>query len=561
MHNKKIKFLPLLFFLLAVYYTLPFLLKLDFLGGRDWDLFTTIAAVPVGSLLEYGQFPFWNPYLGGGNILFHHPEVLVLSPFMLLYLIFGAVVGLKLQVLICYFLGFWGSYKLFQELGISAFGSVLSVIIYYGSVYFALHFAEGHMPFTHFCFLPWFIYFLLRSTQNRKNILYAAFSLMLMILGNGAAVPFLYTVTFAGLYFLFDAVEKKQFNRLINFCIATILGVFFSAVKFLPMVIYLWQNKWKGNPGESVPFSGLSSVFFGWNQSIYANNFTNQFWNWHEYGAYLSPLAIGLILFLLWKHLKIHIIWVLLLLVFLSLGMGDYGTLSPWTILTHFPGYSSIRCSGRFFQFVLLASAVLTGFGFDMLREKLVSKNLFLKNCSYLLALLIISTNLVLVFPIMSEGFKEKVPDIQRSPIFRQVVDEKPQAYKNYLANKGSLVTPWLSAYHPSRGLVDAQNNVAPEYILNGQATIEKRLYAQNEISYKLRAKTSGEILFGMGYDIGWSSNSENQPYSTNDLLTMTFPKGDSEILLTYQTPYFYTGLLISLLSLCGALFLFRKYS
>ena len=103
--------------LLAVYYALPFLLKLTWWGVRDWDLFLTIAAAPAGSILDYGQFPFWNPYLSGGNILFHHPEVAVLTPFFLFYLLFGAVIGLKLQVLMAYFLGFWGSMRLGRTLG------------------------------------------------------------------------------------------------------------------------------------------------------------------------------------------------------------------------------------------------------------------------------------------------------------------------------------------------------------------------------------------------------------------------------------------------------------
>lgn len=559
MQNKILKFSPLLFFLLAVYYTLPFLLKINYLGVRDWDLFTTIAAVPVGSLLEYGQFPFWNPYLGGGNILFHHPEVLVLSPFMLLYLVFGAVVGLKLQVMLCYFIGFWGSFKLFQRLGISSVGAFLSVIIYFGSVHFALHFAEGHMPFTHFCFLPWFIYFLLKSDLNKRNILYAAISLTLMILGNGAAVPFLYTVTFAGLYFFITAVEKKQFTRFFNFCIATVLAVFFSAVKFLPMVIYLWQNRWVGNQDESIPLSALGSVFFGFNQSLFVKNFSEQFWNWHEYGAYLSPLAVGLILFLLWKHARRHIVWGILLIIFLLLGLGDLGSLSPWTLLSNLPGYSSIRCSGRFFQFVLLASAVMAGFGFDLLRTSLADKKQIVKFLPHIAALAIICTNLFLVYPIMSEGFKEMPQEIHRSPVFRHIVDVKPQAYKNYLANKGSLITPWLSAYHPSRGLVGPQNKVSPEYIIKGDAIVEKRFYTQNNIEYMLNASSAGEIVFGMGYDRGWRSNTKTEPFKTNELLTMPFPKGKSEIILTYQTPYFYTGLFISLLSLLASFLFVRK--
>ncbi len=559
MQNKILKFSPILFFLLAVYYTLPFLLKIDYLGVRDWDLFTTIAAVPTGSFLNYGQFPFWNPYLAGGNILFHHPEVLVLSPFMFLYLIFGPVVGLKLQVLICYFIGFWGSFKLFQKLGISPMGAFLSVVMFYGSVYFALHFAEGHIPFTHFCFLPWFIYFLLKADESIRNILYAAFSLALMILGNGAAVPFLFTVTFASLFFLFISIEKKQFRSFFHFCTATILGVLFSAVKFLPMVIYLWHNKWVGNPDESIPFSGLGAVFFGLNHSLYAKNFPEQLWNWHEYGAYISPLAVGLILFVLWKHLRKYIVWIGLLLIFFLLGMGNFGTFSPWAILSHFPGYSSIRCSGRFFQFVLLAAAVLAGFGFDGLREKLSVKSKIVRSIPYILLVIIVGTNMFFVYPILSESFKEKPIPIHRSPIFKNVVDATPKAYKNFLANRGSLVSPWLSAYQPSRGLVDEQNNVSSEYFLKGEAVVEKRIYEQNKIEYILNASSAGEIVFGMGYDIGWSSNSDTQPYETNDLLTMPFSKGKSEIILTYQTPYFYTGLLISIISLLAACFFIRK--
>jgi len=173
MNVKQTKVLyPVVFLLLSVYYCLPFFLKINYWGIRDWDLFTTIAAVPAGTILNYGQFPFWNPYLAGGNILFHHPEIAVLSPFVLLYLIFGAVVGLKLQVFICYFLGFWGSWKLFKKLGISEFGALMVAVVYFGSVHFSLHFAEGHMPFTHFCFLPWFIYFLLKANE-KKNILSA----------------------------------------------------------------------------------------------------------------------------------------------------------------------------------------------------------------------------------------------------------------------------------------------------------------------------------------------------------------------------------------------------
>lgn len=57
-----------------------------------------MAAIPAGTILQYGQIPFWNPYLGGGNIFFHHPEAATFSPFLLLCVLFGALTGLKIQV-------------------------------------------------------------------------------------------------------------------------------------------------------------------------------------------------------------------------------------------------------------------------------------------------------------------------------------------------------------------------------------------------------------------------------------------------------------------------------
>ena len=147
----------------ALLYTLPFLGKINWLGIHDWELFTAMAEIPRTLIIKFGQFPFWNPYIGGGNILFHHPEVATLTPLYIFPLLFGAVVGLKLQILVCYFLGFWGTVRFARALGASELAGYLVSSIYFGSVYFALHFAEGHIPFTHFCFLPWVGYFWIRS--------------------------------------------------------------------------------------------------------------------------------------------------------------------------------------------------------------------------------------------------------------------------------------------------------------------------------------------------------------------------------------------------------------
>lgn len=114
------------------------------------------------------------------------------------------------------------------------------------------------------------------------------------------------------------------------------------------------------------------------------------------------------------------------------------------------------------------------------------------------------------------------------------------------------ILAPWLSAYEEGRGLVTADGSVLDEYINSGEAQVLSRSYRGNEIRYHLKATTDGEITLGMGYDDGWEivKPVNSQLRAEQGLLAVSFSAGDSELYLRYRTPYFYTGLLISLLSI-----------
>jgi len=553
---------------LALFYALPFLLNLNLWGGRDWDLFTTIAAIPVGSIVDYGQFPFWNPYMGGGNILFHHPEVAVLSPFVLLYWICGAVVGLKLQVLICYFLGLTGSFYLGRTLGISRWGSLLLSVAYFGSVHFALHFAEGHMPFTHFCFLPWFLAGLKLAEESVGYLALSAGALALMVLGNGGAIPLLYTLTFSGLWVLLESARRVNLRPLLNLALATGLGLLVAAVKFVPMVVYLTQNQWAGAPEETIPLTALSSVFFGLDHSLMASNFEGQFWGWHEYGAYVSPLLILLVMIILVRQFKSRWPWMVLAVFFLLLGMGNFSSWSPWALLSQFPGFESARCTGRSFQFVILGIAVLAAFGYDSARAW-IQQHLLGQAGRYRLAInvlhgvlaVICATNLILAWPIMSSAHRQQPVEIEPAEKFVQVVDKNPLIYAYYLAGKGSLITPWLSAYHPSRGLVDPTETVHEYYVTSGTAVLDSMHFTPNRLDYFFRAQSTGEMVVSVGFDPGWSLSGSAMLRQQQSLLAFPFSQGRKHVTLSYRTPYFDLGLILSLvgLGLLLALLYFRQ--
>lgn len=541
---------PGIFFGAALIFSLPFLLKWNYIGPRDWELFITMAAIPVKSVLYYHQFPFFNPYLAGGNILFAHPEVAIFSPFFLVLMIFGAIAGLKLQILIVYFLGFWGSWLFSRQLGLSKISSYLVSFVYFGSSYFALHFSAGHMPFTHFCFLPWFIYFLLKASENRKYLLAGALSIAMIILGNGAAIPFLYSCFFSGIFIFLYSIEKKEYRYLKFYFFAIFAGLLLSAVKFIPMYIELSQFPWAGKPDDFTPVGIIPAIFFSFDQYIFRELGTGFNWTWHEYGAYISPVvvlmaAIGLIY-------KFHScrLWLVTTVFFFIFGLGSFSDYSLWNLFMQLPGFASIRVPSRAFQFVVLSIAIIAGFGLDYIVTRLKETVPSIRHIAFALVALVLLGNFLVNLPSFNT-IDYKLPKKQTfAEDFLHEIGDVNDIYRQFQRNRGSLMAPWLSAYKESRGLVSQSNQVAMEYVMSGKLQVVSRKYTPNKIEYEIVPASDGKIIFGIGYDKGWSSSDGRELFEEHLLVATKFSINDKKIILTYTTPWFYTGLVVSILTL-----------
>ncbi|MFQ5608097.1 MAG: hypothetical protein ACE5GA_09130, partial [Candidatus Zixiibacteriota bacterium] len=447
--------------------------------------------------------------------------------------------------------------------------------VYFGSVYFALHFAEGHIPFTHFCFLPWVGYFWIRSVEKRKFVIHAATALALMILGNGAAAPTLYTATFLGLLGVFFCVQRRSGAPLANLALVGAFGVGLSAVKFVPMLVFLASNPWIGSPGDVTPLAALPAAFFSFNQGLFSHIDLNLPWGWHEYGAYLSPLAVILALWRLLRgaresnrtrRFKVNRAWAALALIFLILGLGGFADWSPWSLLSELPGFASSRSPGRAFQFVLLAVGVLAGFGFDDLRAYLAEKRFSRKPALAVTVgvfILIAGVNYILALQSLSQSFTRTPVAAEWSDEFQQSLGGKLDMYRAVRENRGALAASRLSAYQENRGLLTPSGEILPEYVLSGKMTVESRSYRGGRIEYSINAETDGEVILGMGYDDGWTIDSP-QGWTLREeqgLLAVRFPVGENSFELVYRPPYFWIGAGISVVALLGALLFYRRFS
>lgn len=572
-------------------------------GWYDWDLFTAFNAAAVKSISEFNQFPFWNPYFACGGILFAHPEASVLNPLFFLSLVAGPLIGLKLQLLVIYYLGFIGSYKLARNLNISFYGSLIVPVIFMLSSFFALQIASGHIWSQYFCALPWLFLFYRKSLDNQVHIFSAAAVVAFLILGSGAAVPLLMSMFFLFLYSLFDIGSVHRARPPLLVISISLIGVLFAAVKFLPMVDYLIRNPW--HPATTIqqtPTPVLTSMFFGFHQGI-TSDLLEPFvgndmvvWGWHEYGAFIGPIAVMLAVIGIGFRFKSQYRWLALSGIGFLLLLGSFaGSFSPWNWLHHLPGFESMRVPSRFSLWVVFSVSILAGYGIDIPLMMLKYRRASLTTVVFLA---LVATHFYVSVPIYKETFirPPKTPPTHFS--FKQSVGgsynsrmneetEQNLLYFSLLSNRGAMNAAWLSAYPDmSKNQVgDYLRTLTPQaeawydpeetprvekrdykrerivfepwYVARGSAQIIKGEFSPNRIALDVSVPQKSKIIITQMYDPGWRATvgeGEELPVSaTYDLVSIEVEPGTRKIELTYRPPYFYVGLLISVLSIIGA--------
>ena len=151
-----------LYGLLSILFCLPLFARPLGLAAADWDRHLFYYGEVLKNVVEYGQAPFWSPWYCGGNVMWQHPQVPLLSPVYLLVAIMPLALAIKLNIVLHYWIGFLGMHWLLTRVARLTF---LPLVVYAASVFtlagsLALHLAVGHSDFLPAFYLPWLLYFL-----------------------------------------------------------------------------------------------------------------------------------------------------------------------------------------------------------------------------------------------------------------------------------------------------------------------------------------------------------------------------------------------------------------
>ena len=330
------------------------------LGISDWDYYFSLHHVYRQTILEHGQFPFWNPFTCGGTAGWADPEFPLFTPTFLLELIFGIPTGLRLAIFLSTAVGALGMLALAKRLGLSPPAALLAgLAAFFGSVNL-LEITEGHVNIFAAMWIPWIFWAWLGAYRKRSGgwPLICGIFLALTFYQGGIYLLMYTALAFLILPFL---VSRPRDAIIVTFQ-AGLWALGLTAVKLIPVLFWLQQFPDESFASSALTLPWLTEIFFGRHlHGTYVIPRQNS--GWHEYGAYLGYLVFALALIGSSKLKQSRVVRALVVAAALATLLSSLGPyLKPlFDHLWFFPR-SSIS---RVILYAVIPMALLAGIGLD----------------------------------------------------------------------------------------------------------------------------------------------------------------------------------------------------
>ncbi|MFH1458395.1 MAG: hypothetical protein ABIG31_04430 [Candidatus Omnitrophota bacterium] len=559
----------------------------------DWLQMLSYFRASRQSLLQDYQFPLRTYYFGGGYPLLANPQDPSFSLFLIPVLIFGEVLGLKINVFLFHLLGVLGMYYLTRcVLNYNTLGAAFSSIVFglAGHAHRLLIRGQDYIPTSFYFFIPLVLALFIKSKGDKRYLIFTVlvFTVIAMQAGLYLAPLLLFIFLFSLLELLRWENKKMIFDpaALKNFFFVISVSFLLGAVKFLPMLELLKQNprQMDGyNPFWGPLWPNIFKAFFVHQRSF---PYIGMHWNYFYIGY--VPVLLSFAAFLVfWRR---NMRYLILGIIFALLSFGARTPLDLFRFLGKLPLFHSIEAPTRYFvSYVTFILALASGSLF-LIQQRF---KLWVMTPALILCVGFVGADLFFTNSTRDVSFPAAIPKYDYQQSFFSVKNLKPGTQVSSLIPSKMFQTRSWEWTFPTQyelmlqniGKINAYVNIhlressVPKYLIgwNGSASLEPKNFTwhlnpdyRGEIAFlnnpgnaaafrvfnanKMVAKVSviepDTLIINQNYDKSWRTNL-GRPKNYNGLLALDLDKkGEYLVSFTYRPVSFILGLVVSLVTL-----------
>lgn len=490
----------------------------------DWYQLMSFYRSAHDTLLNYGQIPFWSPYFGGGIFMLGHPQDISLSPLFFTILLFGEVLGTKLNMALLFVFGALGMYRLLKdEYMLSSIQAFTASACYVSSGWFISRMAEGTIDYEMFYLLLPLVAWLVFKSKDKKVWLVAAVLLIWTILLTGAFV----FVCITGLVLALNLLRK---GRRLHVLLILLLVMGLGAVKLFPMSELLEQssgcvNDYSPKPGAcQYEYALVKERQVSLTQLLHNLLHYTPYVHHNIYLGILPSVLVTIGIVLGWKSMRVE---GLLLVALIVLLMGHHFFIDFYRLLWELPiVHDIVRIDKYLSPLILFLLCIFLAKGMPR-KTGVAIPILFLA----VLPLMVVT----LQTPFAQGELESSTQDIHthmqiENVSSRNTLSVAKLQYANIAAEVGTL--NWYSSIMPSVSAV--KGPITDAHIIS---------FTPNQISLQGTDK-----VLNMNYNKNWKASC-GELYDAGGLLGIR-AKICKETELTFSPRSFYIGLAISLISM-----------
>lgn len=492
--------------------TLPLFQTAELWGQGDWTE-VVVHFSAARHAIAAGQFPLWNPYFCGGFPAWSNPQTYWPSLMFILTWFTGDVIGTKLAIVAYLFIASAGMYALGRRLQLAQPAALIAALIYTSNGFIIMHLGVGHLLWLTMAWIPWTIFFLLKSVKQPWYLVPTAISTLLIII-EGQIYFAVYTCILLALFALtwwWHTGERAIMSRLGSLAVL-IAGL--GAVKLLPTLYFTQTLGGHFIPGTFLPVQEIAAAFLQRGTTTIDP----------EHGAYIGMVALLLLLGGIYAAFraknKLYVSLTAITIIFLIVASLP----APLNPLQFLPILRDLRTPTRALVIVMFSISLLAAYGGNTLLISIRKPKI--RNLMAVALFTYLAWNYSLVGRNSLRSLYSELPTAM--PIateFIQTEGRADTAYARTRAGQGSLkyCPPHLRLWQPEGSVIATTD---PAY--QGEVYTEQKSPAQitsftpNKITIAVGEVAKPDVVHvNQNNDVGWQSR---EVVVSPEFTHLTFP-------------------------------------